>query len=362
MSETVLEGTTVAEAADNYIKEFMSNEASELFDADVKKEDAVSPAEDADEDADKESEADEGESAPKEDKSDEADTSIEPEEAESLETLTELAEKLEVPFDDFMASISTKFRAAGKEHTATLAELVKGYQLQTDYNRSKEALATTRKQLEQDHRERAEAHSKQLTELGAHFKVADDMLNDRAGNADLANLKEVNPGEYAVRVLELNEKRQALHQKWQEVVQQNEAAQTQNQNKFYAAEIAKVEEKVDDWGPEKSNQFIDAVRAMGFEDAEIPNLIDHRVILSVLEMQSLREKVTDLQSRLEAGKNTAAKVKKVVPKMMKPGKDSAKVTASTSALARARRAVKKNPSARNMADVWALESEARDKK
>ena len=364
--DTMLEGTSVSDAADQYIEKFMAEETDSFFGGD-KAPEAEKKAEPAPKEsapaASEEQEQDqaEGEKPEAESTSEEEDTSTETEEAASLDTLTELAEQLEVPLEDIMANISHTYRAAGEEHTATLADLVKGNQFQADYNRSKEALATTRKQLEQDHRERAENYSKQLNDLGAHFKVVDEMLNESAESPELLNLKEVNPAEYVMRVMDLDKKKQALNQKWQEAVQQNDAIQTQNRDKFFAGEIAKVEEQIDDWGPAKSTQFIEAVRAMGFEDVEIPGLIDHRVILSVLEMQGLREKVKDLEGRVNAGQKTAAKVKKTVPKMLKPGKGSAKVSASNAALDRARKAMKKNPSARNAASVWDLEQQARDK-
>ena len=257
-----------------------------------------------------------------------------------------------------MANISHKYRAAGEEHSATLADLVKGNQFQADYNKGKEALATTRKQLEQDHRERAENYGKQLTELGAHFKVIDDMLVDKAESQELANIREVNPGEYAARVVELDQKRASLNTRWQEIMQQNDALQSQNQSSFYAAEIAKVEEKIEDWGPERANQFLDAARGMGFEDAEIPKLIDHRVILGVMELHSLRDKVKDLEGQISVGKKAALKVKKTVPKMMKPGKGNAKVSTTTAALERARKAVKAKSSVQNQTNLWLAEMDA----
>ena len=82
-------------------------------------------------------------------------------------------------------------------------------------------------------------------------------------------------------------------------------------------------------------------------------LMEHRLVKGALETHKLREENKALQGRLAAGAKAATKVKKTVPKMVKPGATKT-VSVKAGALDSARKAFKRNPSARNAARMFEL--------
>ena len=275
------------------------------------------------------------------------------EESTPLETLSDLAERLEVPVEELAASLKHTFNAAGEEHTVSLDKLVEGYQLRADYDRSKTKLAQTRNTLQREAQERTEAADRQMTEMAARFNTVDKMLATELESPEMADLRSVNPAEWAARHQEIRARRENLNTEWQQATTQRDTDRSAQQEKFYAEQGRILADEVDGWGEDTLSQAFDVFRSFGFESADMGNLMEHRLVKGALETHKLREENKALQGRLAAGAKAATKVKKTVPKMVKPGATKT-VSVKAGALDSARKAFKRNPSARNAARMFEL--------
>ena len=286
------------------------------------------------------------------------DAETETEETSTLETLSDLAEQLDVPVDELASTLKHTFKAAGEERTATLAELVEGFQLRADYDRSKTTLAQTRTRLDRENTERLEKFDAQFDSLAARLTGVDVMLEAEFSGPELAALREVNPAEWAARVQENRQKRADLDRTWNEAVNQRTTAREEEVQDFFKREGKILEADVDGWGEEKLNTALDIIRGLGFEDKDMHRVMDHRLIKGALEVSSLRAENKTLKDRLASGAKAAKQVKRTVPKMAKPGAPKAQVNVKSESLQKAQAAFKRNPSVRNAARLYELEGDA----
>ena len=106
-----------------------------------------------------------------------------------------------------------KFRvkAAGEEREVTLDELIKSYQLGTDYTKKSQAVAEERKAVEAE-RQRIEEAKYLRDQYAERLQVIEQMLNQQPETENLDYLKENDPIGYAVKVAELSQREKQLAQ------------------------------------------------------------------------------------------------------------------------------------------------------
>ena len=94
-----------------------------------------------------------------------------------------------------------RVKAAGEEREVTLDDLIKSYQLGTDYTQKTQALAEQRKAIEAE--KAAVEQAKQLRDQYAQrLELIEKVLNEQNKSEDLESLKETDPFGYAVKVAE----------------------------------------------------------------------------------------------------------------------------------------------------------------
>jgi hypothetical protein len=62
--------------------------------------------------------------------------------------------------------------------------------------------------------------------------------------------------------------------------------------------------------------------SLGYSDTEIGNILDHRLVLGALELATLRAEVEELRALKTRAADTVKRVKKDLPKLQKPGKQT----------------------------------------
>ena len=155
---------------------------------------------------------------------------VEPESNEDeIETETE-DESEEVETEEVETEQTFTVKAAGEEKEVSLDELVKSYQLGTDYTKKTQEIAEQRKVVEQESKAIIEArqlrdnYSQRLQEL-------ESVLNQtNESPEELAALRENDPIGYAVKVAEQTEKKEQLATVQAEqarIAQQQQADQAQ---------------------------------------------------------------------------------------------------------------------------------------
>lgn len=222
-----------------------------------------------------------------------------------------------------------RVKANGEEKDVTLDELVSGFQKGEDYTKKSQALADQRKAVE------AEAHAvNEAMQLRQEYaqrlnQVQQILQQEGDDGVDLAELKENDPIQYAIRVAEKtenNKKLQLLQQEQNKLAyaQQNQVAQ--HQAKVVAHEANMLTEKVKEFSdPKKSEQLKGEIRnfgkSIGFTDNELAQVYDHR---HVLVMQKAME-----YDKLQKANPSVTKRLAKAPKMAKKGNKVANVDVYT---------------------------------
>lgn len=238
----------------------------------------------------------------------------------AIQTLAEMAEALDMSIDDFKQSLTATFNAAGEEVTVTLAELEKGYQKDADYRRSTGKLADERRALEQEQQTVRQQYEQQNVFLAQQFNVAEQILAAELNDPRFTQLRDSDPAEWTARREEVNQKINALHQARQQAMQQYDTFTAQNLANTKAAEMAALQEKVSDWSDEHRETAKKTMASLGYSDQELNNIFDHRLIVGALELASLRQEIEALRAEKSKAADTIKRVKKDIPKLVKPGK------------------------------------------
>ena len=213
-------------------------------------------------------------------------------------------------------------KAAGEEKEVTLDELVKSYQLGSDYTKKTQEVAEQRKVIEQEAKAIIEAR-KVRDDYAQKLQAVEQFLvgsNDKP--EDLAVMKENDPIGYAVKVAEMTEKKeqlQAVQSEQQRIAQEQNAVRADEMQKFVANEAQKLAESLPEFsdkakGEQIKNEIRNYGKKVGFTDDELSQVYDSRHVL-VLHKAAQYDK-------LMAGK---AGVKKKVAKAPKTMKSGAKV-------------------------------------
>ena len=217
-------------------------------------------------------------------------------------------------------------KANGEEKEVTVDELIKSYQLGTDYTKKTQDLAEQRKTLEAEAQKVSEA-----VKLGEQYaqrlqQVEQLLMKDNA-DVDLDDLKENDPIQYAVKVAEQTEnmkKLQAVRQEQMRIAQQQKAYQDEQLSKHVQAEAVKMAEIIPEFSDKKKgeqvkNDIRSFGKSIGFTDEELAQVYDSRHVNVLYKAMKY--------DRLMKNKSGATKKVNEAPKMVK---SKAKVQSTTS--------------------------------
>jgi hypothetical protein len=211
-----------------------------------------------------------------------------------------------------------RIKAAGEERDVTLDELIKSYQLGTDYTRKSQAVAEERKAVEAERNAIQEA--KQIRDTYAErLQIIEQMLNQPQEEENLEYLKEVDPIGYAVKVAELSQKEKQLMQvrAERERISHQQEYDRQEQLRYKINEeaqklVAALPEYAD---PVKGDAIRKDVRSYGkqagFSDDELANVYDSRAVLTLWKAMQF--------DKLQASKPGITKKVNDAPRTMKSG-------------------------------------------
>ena len=211
-----------------------------------------------------------------------------------------------------------RIKAAGEERDVTLDELIKSYQLGTDYTRKSQAVAEERKAVEAERNAIQEA--KQIRDTYAQrLQIIEQMLNQPQQEENLEYLKETDPIGYAVKVAEMSQNEKQLMQvrAERERISQQQEYDRQEQLRYKINEeaqklVAALPEYAD---PVKGDAIRKDVRSYGkqagFSDDELANVYDSRAVLTLWKAMQF--------DKLQASKPGITKKVNDAPRTMKSG-------------------------------------------
>jgi hypothetical protein len=242
-----------------------------------------------------------------------------------------------------------RVKAAGEEREVTLDELIKSYQLGTDYTSKTQALAEQRKAIEAE--KSAVEQAKQLRDqYSQRLELIEKVLSEQNKAEDFESLKETDPIGYAVKVAEQsqNEKRLlAVQAERQRLAQQQQSEHQAKLQEIIAAESEKLAQAIPDWNTEKGEEVRRDIRTyakgLGYSDQELSAVYDSRAVQTLWKAAQY--------DKLVSNKPEVTKKVSEAPKMMKPG--TAKISnPDADALKTDRNRLRKTGKARDAATIF----------
>ena len=246
----------------------------------------------------------------------EAEPQTEEVETEAEEGEAEEQEETEVEEEELPQTF--KVKAAGEEKDVTLDELIKGYQLGADYTKKTTEVAEQRKAVEAERQAIEEA--KYARDVYAQrLQAMEEFIVSQAPQEDLASLKENDPIGYAVKVAELQEKKEqlsAIRAEQERIAQVQQAERAQAMQQRVAQEAQKLTQVLPEFSdPTKGENLRKEIRtygkSLGFTDEELSSVYDSRHVVTLHKAM--------MYDKLQKSKPALTKKVAEAPKMMKSG-------------------------------------------
>ena len=211
-----------------------------------------------------------------------------------------------------------RVKAAGEEREVTLDELIKSYQLGTDYTKKSQAVAEERKAVEAERQAVQEAKALR-DQYAQRLEMMEQMLKPQDETENLAYLKETDPIGYSVKVAEMVERDKqlnAVRAERERIAQQQEQERQQSLQKYVAEESQKLVAAVPEFAdPTKGETLRKNIRefgkSLGFSDQELAGVYDSRAVLTLYKAMQY--------DKLVASKPEVTKKVSQAPKVIKPG-------------------------------------------
>ena len=242
------------------------------------------------------------------------------EETDTIQSLSELADALEIPLDELTGQLTHTFRAADEDLTVTLAELTAGYQKDADYRRGTSKLAEERRDLEAAHSARMRQFEQENINTAQQLNAIEGMFAQQLNDPALNELRNTDQSEWLARREEIMQQVGVIRQVRQNAAQQYQQFLNNNLQEVKNREMGYIREKIPDFDDVKANTARQTMQSLGYADQEIAEIFDHRVVMGVLELHALREEVKQLRELKNKAAQTVKRIKKDVPHLVKPGK------------------------------------------
>ena len=203
------------------------------------------------------------------------------EEATQDEEQSEIQEKQESPLH--------KVKVNGQEFDVTLDELRNGYSRDADYRQKTENLAMERKQLQSESEKQRQDYSNKLNELNQMVSLAQQELNQEKSNVDLEKLYEEDPTE-AMKIEHRMKKRQ---ERLDQAIEKTQSEQQKQFGEFLKDQERKLVSKMPEFSdPTKASKLKSSMKstlnAYGFNDQEVAQVYDHRIVMLVNDAMKFR--------------------------------------------------------------------------
>lgn len=218
------------------------------------------------------------------------------------------AEELEIDFDEAMFEVEE-----GKERVS-LNDLKKGNMLQADYTRKTQELATQRAEVQEQLNKGIQSQRQEyLDALNNTQQLMLQLMAPEVQNLD--QLAEEDPAEY----IRVQNKRNKIQEAWRQIEESKSNEVQRNQEyirtNVLPKELELTKQVIPEWSDEIKPVLIATGKKYGFNDEELGNVIDHRVIHLLHE----HSKLLKLQTTVNESKDVSAKKVVAKPKVVKSG-------------------------------------------
>lgn len=257
-------------------------------------------------------------------------------------------------------TLMVKTKVDGEEGEVSLADLRKGFQLESSYTRKSMEFAEQRKAHEQALQESQQRIQQREQQLVTSLQMAQQALDGDYAHLDWARLQQEDPTQYLMLKENYNQRQAAIQagytQLQQEQQQRMEQFQTQ-QAEYLQNEVKELQNRVPEWqnkevAQKEYNALLNTMKtAYGMTDDELSQISSHKHVLIMRDAQKFRE----LQQKTP---EALKKVKKAAP-IARPGSGNKNQNKSKEQTARER--FSQTRSDRDAADILAALREKQER-
>ncbi len=264
------------------------------------------------------------------------------EESPDFESLEDYLAKSNVEAASFYELPVSVRGADGTASQVKLSDLVNQYQFSAANTQRAQAIAENQRAFEAERQAAQQQLSQQLSQAQNLGHLARQQLLGEYQSIDWNKLRAEDPVRWSVMNTEFNQRANLIDQHLSQIQQAQSQAQAEAQAQFQRslpAEREKLMQARPEWRDEKQfqaarTQISDFARKLGFKDAELQNIYDHRYML-VLDMASR-------YAQLQAASPQAVKRVRTAPISAQPGARTQR-DPQTVARTQAKEAFQKNP-------------------
>jgi len=272
---------------------------------------------------------DDSESTETEETAESEETDDSDEEQGSIETLSQLAEALELPLEEVMANLKTTVKVNGEELTVTLKEAFDGYQKDADYRHKTTALAEERKSFTEQAAQVKQQLGQEFAQAGFLMQQLEAYVVPKLDQQQLEYLKQTDPAQYVVvkqdyaeRAQAFNQMKQAAAGNFQKLQQEMTAARAHQMQEVLQKAATELPTRLGKWDGEVKKTIDDYLTSdrYGYTPEELAQVVDPRLVELAWkasqydQMKSkgaeVKEKVKTLPKIQPAKKTTAVAAKK----------------------------------------------------
>jgi hypothetical protein len=245
-------------------------------------------------------------------------------EASQFEFIDEVAEAAGLSLEDFLSSVKSRTRIDGEDSEVSLADLLKGHQLESSFTRKNQQWLETQKTEKATMDAQRNTLQDHFNRATVAFNLAQEQLTSDFQNINWTELQVSNQSEYLLKRQQFGERQQRLNSAVQQASVSIKEAQDKQASDRAAADEQHLEtqhqllmDAVPEWKNETKRDAEAGLvgrelKAIGYTDAEVSELKDHRLII-------LARKALGLDGpgakKLELAKKQVHRVQKLV----KPG-------------------------------------------
>jgi len=238
---------------------------------------------------------------------------------EQLASLVNLPADLLHVNDDGLLALRTK--VDGQTGIATLSELVESYQKDAHLTNRGKALAGKHTEFDSMYEQFVTGSNQLVQQAELTVKVLEDDFLAEDANINWQELREDQPDLYAAKKIEMQERKEALISRRNELsaqVQQLQEGQKKQRDEYLAVKLQTEQEALEEafvheglgkWSAEAKKSMMDYLGEQGFPVESLDGLYDHKILL-VIEKARLFDK---------GQRNLKGKMLRALPRVIKPG-------------------------------------------
>lgn len=239
-------------------------------------------------------------------------------------------------------TVFVKTKIDGEEGRAKFQDLVKSYQLEGHLNKQNMEVAEAKKALQAKMAEHEQQAQERINQLESLSQVAYQELQREYQSIDWQTLRQTDPGEFAAKVAEFQQREGRIGQAVQKIQEERQQAQAKEQErltKYLRDEHSKLLNAIPEWSnPEVAQKGKSELKSYavqnGFTTDEMDQLSDHRSVLILRKAM--------LYDQLQKSKPDVTKRVVKAPKLVKPGSSVTKQERDSSNIAAIKSTIKKS--------------------